>query len=305
MGIKQMNEESPPEFRIRLDDAPPKPKRKVSAQKDSQSVKKLGRRMTITTLLLFILVVVAMVAGYWDIKKRLLTVHHSGTQEAQNLSTDIQSKFSSLSLKSASLEDTLDKITNTQSMLKAALDALKNDLSKVSKLADKLSASKADKKSVKESTASLNKKLSPLSKEIQKQKDTLSSIEKSTKEDISTVKQKVFQAAKETKSFREKLDAVRAEKASKKDLIAEVDHIQEKQDKLEIGLKRVITRLESNLNQLEKEIKKFKTSSIKKVTPSSTTSPTPQSLPTSSTPPSGSSSSTQKPGKLLEQDISQ
>lgn len=302
-----MNEDSTPEFKIRLDDEPVRPKVKIPAEKDAQSVKKLGRRMTIAILLLFILIVGAMVAGYLDIKKQLSTVHDYGTQEAQNLSSDLQSKFSTLSVKSASVEDSLTQISDAQSSLKANIDALKKDIAKVSKLADTLNASKADKKSVKDSAAALSKQLSPLSTEMQKQKSVISAIEKSTREDISTVQKKVLQVAKEAKIFQEKIDAVRAEKASKKDLLAEVDHIQKSQDKLEIGLKRVITQLESKINQLEKEMMTRTGSSkgstaapvVSSTTPSSTgePKPTPPSIGKPSTPP--------KPGELLEQDISQ
>lgn len=304
-----MNEDSTPEFRIRLDDEPTQPKPVKSSPKDGHpSVKKLGRRMTLTTLLLFILVVGAMVAGYLDIKKRLLTVHHTGTLEAQNLSTDIQSKFSSLSLKSASLEETLNQITNTQSSLKSSMDTLKMEAKTVSQLLDKIATSKADKKEVTASAAALTQKIAPLSDKIQKQSDAIAAIKKMTQESLSTLRQTAVQAADGTRALQEKFDALRAEKVSKKELLAEIDHLQKNQDKLEIDLKRVITRLEINVNELEKALQSIKfAASPKAVVSPAPTAPSSgkQASPAPATPSSGNSYPPQKAGQLLEQDISQ
>lgn len=303
-----MNDNSTPEFKIRLDEEPTRTNIKTPAGKETQSVKKLGRRLTLTVLLLFTLVVGAMVAGYLDIKKRLLTVHHSGTQEAQNLSSDLQSKFSSLSLKSATVEETLASLTSAQSALNTAIETLKQDLSKLSKRTEELGNAKADKKSLKSSAASLGKKISPLSKAIENQKKTISAIEKSTKKEISSVTNKVRQVTKDTKAFQEKIDAVRAEKASKKDLLSEVDHIQKSQDKLEIELKRVITRLETNIDRLEEELARVKSGASKPTTAPKSTTP-PPSTPIDGAKPAGTTSGKPspvlKPGELLEQDINQ
>jgi chromosome segregation ATPase len=71
-------------------------------------LEKLGHRVTLITILVPILIIVILAVSYLDIKRKVVTVEDTGTTGYQQLSTDLASKFSALSVKYANLEEDLN-----------------------------------------------------------------------------------------------------------------------------------------------------------------------------------------------------
>lgn len=70
-------------------------------------IEKLSTRVTLVAVLIPCLLVVVLVIAYLDIKNRVVNTQNTGSMGVQNLSKDLESRFSNLSLKQAKIEDQL------------------------------------------------------------------------------------------------------------------------------------------------------------------------------------------------------
>jgi chromosome segregation ATPase len=97
------------------------------ADADNLRIEKLSTRVTLVAVLIPCLLVVVLVIAYLDIKNRVINTQHSGSMGVQNLSKDLESRFSNLSLKQAKMEE---QLTETANALKTTTAALKISLNK-------------------------------------------------------------------------------------------------------------------------------------------------------------------------------
>ncbi len=67
-------------------------------------IEKLNTRVTLVAILISCLLAIILAVAYIDIKNRVANTQNSGSMGVQNLSKDLESRFSSLSLKQAKLE---------------------------------------------------------------------------------------------------------------------------------------------------------------------------------------------------------
>ena len=67
-------------------------------------IEKLNTRVTLVTVLIPCLLVIVVAVAYLDIKNRVINTQNSGSMGVQNLSKDLESRFSNLSLKQAKIE---------------------------------------------------------------------------------------------------------------------------------------------------------------------------------------------------------
>ena len=70
-------------------------------------IEKLSTRVTLVAVLIPCLLVIVLVIAYLDIKNRVVNTQNTGSMGVQNLSKDLESRFSNLSLKQAKIEDQL------------------------------------------------------------------------------------------------------------------------------------------------------------------------------------------------------
>ena len=96
---------------------------------DAENLKleKLNTRVTLIAVLIPCLLVVILAVAYLDIKKRVITTQNSGSMGVQNLSKDLESRFSNLSLKQAKFEEQLQVQAKA---VETAAAAMKVDLKK-------------------------------------------------------------------------------------------------------------------------------------------------------------------------------
>ena len=101
----------------------------IPAQVDELRIEKLSQRITLISVLIPVLIVVILVIAYIDIKRRVIRTEDTGAVTVQHLSQDLESRFSTLSLGQAHLEEALAKFQDqtNQSLAKTQVNLQKLD----------------------------------------------------------------------------------------------------------------------------------------------------------------------------------
>jgi hypothetical protein len=92
-----------------------------AADAENLRIEKLSTRVTLVAVLIPCLLVIVLAVAYLDIKNRVVSTQNTGSIGVQNLSKDLDSRFSNLSLKQAKLEEQLAENTKTMESATAAL----------------------------------------------------------------------------------------------------------------------------------------------------------------------------------------
>jgi archaellum component FlaC len=96
------------EFKIRFSENDPEDNNSAMQEEIvEQRLEKLSTRVTLISILVPVLICVIFTFAYLDIRQRVYSMHDTGVDELQKLSRDLESKFSSLSVKFAKFEDSL------------------------------------------------------------------------------------------------------------------------------------------------------------------------------------------------------
>ncbi len=112
------------------------------ADADNLRIEKLSTRVTLVAVLIPCLLVVVLVIAYLDIKNRVINTQTSGSMGVQNLSKDLESRFSNLSLKQAKMEE---QLTEMSKALETATAALQINLKKATTEFKGIADDKADR----------------------------------------------------------------------------------------------------------------------------------------------------------------
>ena len=91
------------------------------ADAENLRIEKLSTRVTLVAVLIPCLLVIVLAVAYLDIKNRVINTQNTGSMGFQNLSKDLESRFSSLSLKQAKIEKQFADNSKTLEMATAAL----------------------------------------------------------------------------------------------------------------------------------------------------------------------------------------
>jgi DNA repair exonuclease SbcCD ATPase subunit len=305
-----MSEKSTNGFKIRLDDSAAdhedvdKPYPKTTQSTSVKMVEPPVRNNGWVPYLLIVIILAAALFGYFDIRKRLLSFHSTGSQETQHLSENLESKFSNLSIKLSSIEESIGSLTEGQTALTGSFSSLKDDLSDAKKSISSVKSSKADKKSTSDSLENIKKDLSAISETLKKNiADTavMSAKMSATLSELNTLSSDTAEKFNGLKAIVETVDS---QKASKKELLTEIDHVENvikgNQNQNETSLSDImksLDRIVSRINALES--KTGVQPSVNETVSSPSASPPPSNNTT------GGSASTLEPGELIERDISQ
>ena len=268
---------------------------------DMQGIRleKLSHRVTLITILIPILIVVIIVVSYLDIKQKVVQTQTTGTIGVQNLSKNLESRFSSLSVRQAKLEDTLKKQNKALDKNWADFAVQKKKLEdEITNLSKRL----ADKKELSETARKFNTTLSSLQEEITAARTSMKTIEATTKKSLNQVTaieeetQKKFQSLSQTTSelAENKLDRNQLDLALK---IRNLKLKEQSQQRAEV-LENKINLLKKKVDQLSTELKST-LDQIKDISKSKTASKLKQSAPPSNPTPA----SQPKKGKIVEQDL--
>ena len=263
-----MAEKDPTKFRIRLDDE--SPDTGFEEEIRDRRIEKLSRRITFVSILIPCLIAVILFVAYFDIKKRVGSMHSSG----EVVSQDLGSRIASVSEKQAKLEDMLVKKIEVE--LKEATTAIRYIRS----------ARKADNKTLKGAIAGIEKGLGPVRKDL-----------KNTASKTKALDKNLTNFGKEFDKVKNDLNKVQADisllSSAKIDRKALDNALNSKQKIYEQNLKQIADDLANKLKSIRKRIKKIEMSMSSVAVPAK---PPPPKKPAEET-------ATPPPGTIIEEDI--
>ncbi len=270
---------------------------------DGPLVEKLNKRITRISILVLCLAVVIILLGYFGIKKRLAVIDSTGTTGVQALSKNMESRFSSLSIQQAKLEDALAKkimplekaTASMQASLKEALTAIKYIRS----------ARKSDNKKAASSMVSVENTLASIPKDLERIASKISKVDEKYSKELSVIFKSVTTIKNDLKKFEtniaflssEKLDKEALDIAMKTQLTAYMK-----------ALNQLTSNLEEKINSVEKMVKelrkqKAENKNQKQITPSKTMPSERPSIKKVPLVKSTKDATPLQPGTIVEQDI--
>ena len=231
------------------------------ADAENLRIEKLSTRVTLVAVLIPCLLVVVLAVAYLDIKSRVASTQNTGTIGVQNLAKDLESRFSSLSLKQAKLEQQLSETAKTLETASAALQVKLNRVSTefkkdIDKKADKSDLAaltqkeKATLDAIKKDMLDLNASFSKFDEELADQILLMANGFKKDQERLATVEKKVLQLDGEKLSKESLSLSIGLERLALQELV------KEKIGEVEKELTRIskqIDTLEARLNAQAKQ----------------------------------------------------
>ena len=250
-----MAEKESKKFEISMDDEVPE--FQTQEDFDDQKIEKLHKRITRISIIIPCLVVLIILAGYFDLKKNLSSINTEGNMGVQTLSKELESKFSSLSIKEAKIEETLDKKIE-------ALEKATSSLQASSKEADTAiryirSARKTDNENSESAIQQIENKLASIVKDLDKISSDLNAMDK-------TFSAKLAILSQSTDSSKNALQTIRSDISSIKSSKADLTALKDQQKVYQLALRQLTSSLEERIKSVEKrlnELKKVQTSSKK------------------------------------------
>jgi DNA repair exonuclease SbcCD ATPase subunit len=110
------------QFKLRSEDlAETAEKAEIPAEINELRLEKISQRVTLISIMIPVLIVIVLVITYLDIKKRVVRTEDTGMIEFQKLSADLESRFSSLSVRQAKLEDDMTRMIAQSDQSAAAI----------------------------------------------------------------------------------------------------------------------------------------------------------------------------------------
>jgi len=153
-------------FKIRFDETIEKPDAQIQDELEDLRIEKLKKRINLLSTLLLILIGGGALIGYLDIRKRFDKIHGSESVEIQTISKDLESRFSSVSIKQAKLEALL---TNKLSDIEKGTLSFRIRLKKIEQVLNSFKSSESDhKKELKNQIVNINHALVPIKAELKK-----------------------------------------------------------------------------------------------------------------------------------------
>lgn len=178
-------------------------------------IDRIGQRLTLLGVLLPIAIAVILAFGYLDLKRRVVGLHDNSAAKVQALSEDLESRFSTLSIRLAELEPNLQNAIKENRGQQEALGA---QAGKIEEKIKRLETQKADASEVKSATESLGRQLAPLAERLSTQDQTIKatverveSRNKTIDDTVTALQAKMTALAEDFKSLRDGRTALEAE----------------------------------------------------------------------------------------------
>jgi chaperonin cofactor prefoldin len=260
-------------FKMRLTDDIEE--RVIPAAVDELRMEKLSTRVTMISIMIPVLIVIVVVITYLDIKKRVVETEDFGSIGVQKLSTDLESRFSSISVRQARLEDDMTRFTENYDKTLARIEV---NLKKVQDVLGDLQKSQASKKELQSSSADLSKRLDILASGVDENRTLIASLPQEVKSEIAQMKESLAAASIQMAALQDKLAVIDSRKIDKPamDLALRLETL-----KIEQPLKARIEDLESKITALDKKLNQ----AVRPAAPAQTLQPAPKTNPLPAKPP--------------------
>jgi chromosome segregation ATPase len=234
-------------FKMRLDaDVDETP---AAGQVDELRMEKLNQRVTMISILIPVLIVVVLIIAYMDIKQRVIRTEDTGTSGVQNLAKDMESRFSTLSLRQAKLEELLkgSSEANNQSLAKIQVQ-----LKKLEDRVKDVGKGLASKKELDAKLSAMNKKIENLSVAMDESSSGFAESTQQVQKALSQMEERLSERADGIKQLQEKVNGLDQEKIDKPalDLAMKLEMLKIKQSFIERldAIDAKIKKLESKLD---------------------------------------------------------
>lgn len=126
-------------------------------------IEKINQKVTLLSILVPCIVSVIILIAYLDLRSRVADIQHSGKNEVQTLTEDLEKRLETIKKEYAELEKSLD---NKISYIDKNTYLIKENLAKSEKTLSSLKSSKVDKKEQEALIAQIDKKIVPIQKGI-------------------------------------------------------------------------------------------------------------------------------------------
>ncbi len=294
-----MTEKEPKKFEMQLDDE--SQDFQIQEEIDDTKVEKLNKRVTRISIIIPCLMVIIILAAYFDLRKNLSSLNTIGNMGVQSLSKELESRFSSLSIKQANLEEsTAKKIGELQKTI-ASLQAETKEATTAIRYIR--SARKSDNKHTESAINAIDKKLDLFPKDLNKISSDVKKLEQSLTEQLTSISKFINSSKNDLQKINSDISSLKSSKADRTAL-------KDQQKVYQLALRQMSKNLEDRLSSLENMVKKLdktKTPAKKqsKAKPGSAVSSTQTSTESSPNTQSSPKSGIPKPGTIIEQDLSQ
>ena len=293
-----MTEKESKKFKMPMDDETLE--FQVQEDLDDLKVEKLHKRITRISIIIPCLVVIIILAAYFDLKKNLSSVNIKGNMGVETLSKELESRFSSLSIKEANIEETLGKKI-------AALEKATSSLQTATKEATTAikyirSARKKDNENTASAIKKIEKTLASIPKDLEKISSDLKAINKTSSAKLVIFSQFMDSSENDLQTIRSDISSL---KSSKVDRTA----LKDQQKVYQLALRQLTTNLEDRIKSIENMLKvqaKVNAPVKKQSQTKPEKSMSSNQTKTTSVPSSSSSKETDisKPDSIVEQDLS-
>ncbi len=275
------------------------PEDPVSVYKDEIEelrLEKLSQRVTLISILIPLMIVVILAVAYLDIKKRVIRTQYSGTSSVQSLAKELDSRFSSLSLRQAELESKMEAITKSNASHTVAVDKIASRL-------DKLSRSAASTKVLSKLESRTDRRLKTITSSLKKLEGQIDTYRAGTKGELEDLKGQTAALAERVGLAEKQIQQIAARLVTKEDmeLAVRLETL-----KIRQALELDIDKLAKRLEKLRKDLARLR-SKLDRRSGSTPTRPTgaAKAKQTKTKPPSQAGENVKPPQKIIEQDIKQ
>jgi len=293
-----MTDKKSKKFKMPMDDETPE----FQGQEDLDDLKveKLHKRITRISIIIPCLVVIVILAAYFDLKKNLSSVNIKGSTGVQTLSKELESRFSSLSIKEANLEETLGKKIAALEKTTASLQTATKEATTAIRYIR--SARKKDNENTASAINKIEKTLASIPKDLEKIISDLKAIDKTSSAKLVIFSQFMDSSKKDLQTIRSDFSSLKSSKADRTDL-------KDQQKVYQLALRQLTTNLEDRIKSIENMLKvqaKVNAPVKKQSQTKPEKSMSSNQTKTTSVPSSSSSKETDisKPDSIVEQDLS-
>ncbi len=185
-------------------------------------LEKLNNRVTLISILLPVLIIVILAVAYLDITRKVTTVEFTGSSELDTLSKNLQSNFSSLSLKFAAQEETfgnrIKSLDTAQHELARRLRFTEAELRHAHAGLRELERSSVTRTDLDKATAQLSENVTVLQKNMQVLDQNFSALDAAVKKELASVAGVAEKSGTRIDTLSQRIDALSKEKADQDSL---------------------------------------------------------------------------------------
>ena len=279
MGMKNMEEKKPHEFKINIDTV--HSDSFIREEKKDIRIEKLNQKITILSIIFPCIIVILLLIIYFDIKNKITGVHDSGAMEVKNLSKDIDKKTAELSSLYSKLEESLEKRTS----------ALRTEFQNSAK---DMKETKAGKTEVANSITEINRQISAVRNDLSAVSNKVKGMEAGLSQKITDITKSLGKIENDLAKLHYDINVISASKADKKDM----EYIKNEQKRYQNELNRLAGDVEDKIDSIRRQIVEIEKKTVKMTLPAA------QQPKTENTgKPAVSKGAASQPGKIVEQDL--